>query len=306
MAGLDPALTSKPREPVPHPLAALAPAKVNLTLHLLGRRPDGYHALESLVAFAGAGDALTLAPGAALGLTVEGPTGAQAGPAEDNLILKAARALAERVEGLRWGAFHLVKRLPVAAGIGGGSSDAAAALRLLARLNDLALDHPAVQDAARATGSDVPVCLAARARMMTGAGEGLGPVLRLPRLFAVLVNPGVPVETPAVFGRLGLRPGETFVGGPHPAVGDDEPLDRLLERLARARNDLEPPARALAPAIEDALALVGQAPGCRLARMSGSGATVFGLFETCRAAAAAAQAIRRARPEWWARASLLR
>src|SRR3954469_23850197 len=130
MAGPRPALTSKPREPVPQPLAARAPAKVNLTLHLLGRRPDGYHALESLVAFAGAGDALTLAPGAALGLMVEGPTGAQAGPAEDNLILKAARALAERVEDLRWGAFHLVKSLPVAAGIGGGSSDAAAALRL--------------------------------------------------------------------------------------------------------------------------------------------------------------------------------
>ena len=147
--------------------------------------------------------------------------GVQAGPIEGNLIVKAAHALAERVEGLRWGAFRLIKRLPAAAGVGGGSSDAAAALRLLARLNDLPLDHPAVRAAARATGADVPVCLAPCARMMAGAGERIGPALRLPRLFGVLVNPGVPVETSVVFKRLGLRPGEFFEGDAHPAIESD-------------------------------------------------------------------------------------
>jgi 4-diphosphocytidyl-2-C-methyl-D-erythritol kinase len=289
-----------------HPLATRAPAKVNLTLHVLGRRPDGYHALESLVAFAGAGDTLTLAPGGALGLAVKGPTGAQAGPIEGNLIVKAARALAERVEGLRWGAFHLVKRLPVAAGVGGGSSDAAAALRLLARLNDLPLDDSAVRDAARATGADVPVCLAPCARMMAGAGERIGPALRLPHLFAVLVNPGVPVETPSVFKRLGLQPGEGFARGAHPAVEAGLPRDRLVDRLAQARNDLEPPALALAPAIGEALGLLRRTAGCRLARMSGSGATVFALYDDCAASAAAAKTIRRERPGWWVQATVLR
>ena len=288
------------------PLATRAPAKVNLTLHVLGRRPDGYHALESLVAFAGAGDTLTLAPGGALDLAVEGPTGAQAGPIEGNLIVRAARALAERVEGLRWGAFHLVKRLPVAAGIGGGSSDAAAALRLLARLNDLPLDHHAVREAARATGADVPVCLAPCARMMAGAGERIGPALRLPHLFAVLVNPGVPVETPGVFKGLHLQPGEAFVEGAHPAVEAGLDRDRLMDLLLQARNDLEPPALALAPAIGEALGLLQRTAGCRLARMSGSGATVFGLYDGCEASAAAAKAIRRARPGWWVKATVLR
>src|SRR4051812_41484864 len=152
------------------PLATRAPAKVNLTLHVLGRRADGYHALESLVAFAGVGDSIALTPGDALDLVAEGETADRTGPAESNLVVKAARALAERIDGLRWGAFRLVKRLPVAAGLGGGSSDAAAALRLLARLNGLPLRHPALREAACATGADVPVCLEARARMMTGAG----------------------------------------------------------------------------------------------------------------------------------------
>jgi 4-diphosphocytidyl-2-C-methyl-D-erythritol kinase len=293
-------------KPVPYPLTTRAPAKVNLTLHVLGRRHDGYHALESLVAFAGTGDTLTFAPGRTLDLAVEGPMGVQAGPIEGNLIVKAAHALAERVEGLRWGAFRLIKRLPAAAGVGGGSSDAAAALRLLARLNDLPLDHPAVRDAARATGADVPVCLAPCARMMAGAGERIGPALRLPRLFGVLVNPGVPVETSVVFKRLGLRPGEFFEGDAHPAIESDLTRDILLQRLARARNDLEPPALAFAPAIGEALGLLRSQPGCRLARMSGSGATVFGLFDDCRASAVAARKIRRERAAWWVKATGLR
>lgn len=284
------------------PLATRAPAKINLTLHVLGRRADGYHELESLVAFAGTGDDLRLEPGPSLALHVSGPTAPLAGNEADNLVLKAARLLVERVDGLKVGTFHLTKRLPVAAGIGGGSSDAAAALRLLARLNGLPLSHPSLREAARLTGADVPVCLEPKARMMRGVGEELGPALDLPRLFAVLVNPRVPVETPAVFKALGLQPGQALAGAKHP------PLEAasLLETLKTARNDLEAPALKVQPVIGEALGLVSGADGCRLARMSGSGATVFGLYDDCKAAAAAAKAIQRERPGWWVKATSLR
>lgn len=287
---------------MPQPLATRAPAKINLTLHVLGRRADGYHELESLVAFAGTGDDLRLEEGPGLALRVGGPTARLAGHEADNLVLKAARLLADRVEGLRLGTFHLTKRLPVAAGIGGGSSDAAAALRLLARLNGLPLSHPAVREAARLTGADVPVCLEPRARMMRGAGEELGAPLNLPRLFAVLVNPRVPVETPAVFKALGLQPGQVLAGASHPTIE----RGALIDALAAARNDLEPPALRVAPMIGEALRSVSATPGCRLARMSGSGATVFGLYDDCRAAAEAAKRIGRERKGWWVKATSLR
>ncbi len=286
---------------MPQPLATRAPAKINLTLHVLGRRADGYHELESLVAFAGTGDDLRLEAGAGLALRVGGPTANLAGHEADNLVLKAARLLADRVEGLRLGTFHLTKRLPVAAGIGGGSSDAAAALRLLARLNGLPLSHPALREAARLTGADVPVCLEPRARMMRGAGEELGAPLNLPRLFAVLVNPRVPVETPAVFKALGLQPGQVLAAS-HPTIE----RGALIDALKAARNDLEPPALRIAPMIGEALRSVSATPGCRLARMSGSGATVFGLYDDCRAAAEAAKRIGRERKGWWAKATSLR
>lgn len=287
---------------MPQPLATRAPAKINLTLHVLGRRMDGYHELESLVAFAGTGDDLRLEPGPGLALDVGGPTGSLAGAHADNLVTKAARLLADRVEGLTLGTFRLTKRLPVAAGIGGGSSDAAAALRLLARLNGLPLSHPAIREAARLTGADVPVCLEPRARMMRGAGEELGPPLDMPRLFAVLVNPRVPVETPAVFKALGLQPGQRLMEADHPNVvrGD------LNAALNDARNDLERPALHVQPLIGEALGLLRQTAGCRLARMSGSGATVFGLYDDCETAAEAAKWIRRARPRWWVKATSLR
>lgn len=289
------------------PLVARAPAKVNLTLHVLGRRAsDGYHELESLVAFAATGDTLALDPDRPLGLTVEGPTAGPAGPLDDNLVLRAARRLAAAVPGLRLGAFRLVKRLPVAAGIGGGSSDAAAALRLLARLNGLAPDHPALVEAARATGADVPVCLVTRARMMRGAGEAVGPALALPPLPAVLLNPGVPVETAPVFKALALRPGDRHPGEPHPGLGVRLDRASLLAALAPARNDLEAPALALAPVIDTALARLRASPGCRLARMSGSGATTFALFDTIPDARAAAEAIAREETGWWVRATVLR
>ncbi|ATQ70494.1 MULTISPECIES: 4-(cytidine 5'-diphospho)-2-C-methyl-D-erythritol kinase [Methylosinus] len=288
-------------------LATRAPAKINLTLHILGRRADGYHELESLVAFSGGGDALRLAPGPELSLAVDGPTAAAAGVGDDNLVLRAARRLAERVPGLTLGAFRLTKYLPVAAGIGGGSSDAAAALRLLAAANGLSADDPRLMEAARATGSDVPVCLTPRARFMRGAGEAVGAALSLPPLPAVLLNPGAPVATAAVFKRLGLAPGERTGAGSHPAITpgmDAEAL--LLAALRKSRNDMEDAACLEAPVIVHALAVLSAARGCRLARMSGSGATCFAIFSTPHAAATAAAAIARQNPGWWVKTAVLR
>jgi 4-diphosphocytidyl-2-C-methyl-D-erythritol kinase len=280
--------------------AEKAPAKVNLTLRVLGRRADGYHDIESLVAFAGVGDALTFKPGDDLALTVGGPTAAAAGDVADNLVLKAARALAERIAGVRLGRFTLSKRLPVAAGLGGGSADAAAALRLLARANALAPDDPRLMQAARATGADVPVCLNPRPRRMRGIGDILSDPLDLPRLFAVLVNPGVAVATADVFAALAAPP----TGQSAPAA---EPLGpaALLAEIAGGRNDLEAPAIELEPAIAVVLAVLRKLPGCRLARMSGSGPTCFGLFDSSRAASAAARTLRVGYPAWWVRATVL-
>jgi 4-diphosphocytidyl-2-C-methyl-D-erythritol kinase len=286
-------------------LATRAPAKINLTLHVLGRRADGYHELESLVVFAGVADRLELMPGEGLSLKVHGPTAGTAGPTSDNLVLRAAHALAGRVPGLRLGTFRLTKNLPAAAGIGGGSSDAAAALRLLAELNDLTPEDGRVAEAARSTGADVPVCLDPRARMMRGVGERIGPPLALPPLFAVLVNPRVSVPTPEVFRRLARGPGNV---GPsdHPAVTEGAAAADLLAFLGGGRNDLEPPAMAAEPMIGVALARLRAVAECRLARMSGSGATVFGLFDDCRAAARAARSIRSAEPTWWVKATIFR
>lgn len=281
-------------------LRSRAPAKVNLTLHVLGRRADGYHDLASLVAFAGVGDMLTLTPGRPLSFSVSGPTAGAAGPDDENLVLRAVRALQARVPGLATGAFHLVKRLPVAAGLGGGSSDAAAALRLLALASGLPAGDPLLLDAARATGSDVAVCLDPRARVMEGTGDRIGPALALRPLFGVLVNPRVAVPTPAVFKGLGLAPGDA---GPSSGwAGALEPN----RWIAEGRNDLEAPALQVAPSIGDVLAALRRQPGCAVARMSGSGATCFGLFADCRHAAQAARTLRSAQPGWWIAPTVLR
>ncbi|MHB2166955.1 4-(cytidine 5'-diphospho)-2-C-methyl-D-erythritol kinase [Alsobacter sp. R-9] len=277
-----------------------APAKVNLTLHVLGRRNDGFHDLLSLVAFAGVGDGLVLEAGRSLAVKVEGPTAAQAGPDDDNLVLRAAHHLAALVPGLVAGRFRLTKRLPVAAGLGGGSSDAAAALRLLARANGLPPDDPRLAEAARRTGSDVPVCLAPRARVMAGTGHEVGPPVPLDPLFALLVNPRVAVPTPAVFRGLALAPGQAG-----PSAGFTAPSDPTAW-ANEGRNDLEPPAIATAPAVADVLLALRGLPGCRLARMSGSGATCFALFPDCHAAARAARALRALHPDWWISPTVLR
>ncbi len=288
------------------PLATRARAKVNLTLHVLGRRDDGYHDLESLVAFAALGDVVCLRPQEELMLTIDGPTAAAAGPPSDNLVLKAARALLAERPSLKVGAFHVRKLLPVGAGLGGGSSDAAAALRLLARHNGLALDDPAVLEAARSTGADVPVCLVPRARMMRGIGHELGPPLELPPLFAVLAHPGVPAPTRTVFAALGLAPGQRLAGTAHPVLKEGLSAETMFAELKAARNDLEGAACQTVPQVIEALSALGRLPKARLVRMSGSGSTVFALFGKADAARAAAGLLSRAKPHWWVRAARLR
>lgn len=283
-----------------------APAKVNLTLHIVGRRDDGWHELESVVAFAGCSDWLGFEPGAELGLTVDGPTAAAAGETDDNLILRAARALSERVPGLGVGKFHLRKNLPVAAGLGGGSSDAAAALRALADANGLPADDARLYSAAEATGSDVPVCLVPQSRTMRGRGEILGPLLQLPPLVAVLVNPRVAVATPAVFARLGFAKGESskLPIAPPPRAASSRMA--AMAALERGRNDMQAAACALEPAVSRVLEALSACPGASLVRMSGSGATCFAIFEARSAASQAAAALARQRPDWWVKATVLR
>jgi 4-diphosphocytidyl-2-C-methyl-D-erythritol kinase len=288
----------------PAPFAENAPAKVNLTLRVLGRRADGYHDLESLVAFAEVGDRLSFVPGGELALTLRGPNAGQAGKDADNLVLKAAQALAARVAGVGLGAFDLDKRLPVAAGLGGGSADAAAALRLLARANNIPADDGRLHDAARVTGADVPVCLDPRPRLMRGIGEILSAPLKLPALPVVLANPGVALPTKSVF--AGWKP-----AGPQAPTLDVASLTKITSReeylqlLATQANDLESAAIAVEPVIAEVLVALRALAGCRLARMSGSGATCFALFSSAAAAIEAAKALSGKYSQWWVRPSAL-
>jgi 4-diphosphocytidyl-2-C-methyl-D-erythritol kinase len=284
------------------PLAARAPAKVNLTLRVAGRRDDGFHELESLVVFSNIVDELSLDPGRPRGLEVHGPLRASCGPTADNLVLKAAAALADRVFDLKVGHFALIKRIPVAAGLGGGSSDAAAALRLLAEANGISPDDHRLRDAAQSTGADVPVCLDPRPRIMRGAGERLSASLGLSPLAAVLVNPGVAVPTKDVFAAFDKSPPARRSDADPPSF---KARDELLAFLQAQPNDLEAAAISLQPAIGDVLEALQDLRSCRLARMSGSGATCFGLFETDEAASAAAQRLRGSHPDWWIEETVL-
>lgn len=272
-----------------------APAKVNLALHVTGRRPDGYHLLDSLVVFADLGDWLDIRPSDALSLTVTGPRAAGVPADRRNLIWRAAE-LFEQGSGA---AITLDKRLPHAGGIGGGSADAAAALRGLSALWQVPMpdDHAVVS-----LGADVPVCLFGRPARMSGIGERLAALPPLPPLWIVLVNPGVEVPTGAVFKALATPdnpplPDIPAVGWPDAAA--------LAAWLGGTRNDLEAPARALAPAIDAVLAALRAQPGCLMARMSGSGGTCFGLFAQQDAATRAKQALAAA-PGWWVDAAPLR
>ncbi|WP_319796718.1 4-(cytidine 5'-diphospho)-2-C-methyl-D-erythritol kinase [Nitrobacter sp.] len=289
-------------------LSETARAKVNLTLRVLGQRVDGFHDLESVVAFADCADRLTLTPAANLSLAAYGPRAHECGEVADNLVLKAARLLSERIANLKTGVFALDKHLPVAAGIGGGSADAAAALRLLAEANGVAIDDPRLTEAARLTGADVPVCVRSEACVMTGVGESLQP-LGLPAMPAVLVNPRIAVATKDVFAALGLRKGELHAGVSDvieaiawPKAG--APMDDWLALLADGVNDLEAPAIRIQPVIGEVLARL-RATGARLARMSGSGATCFAIFSNEADALRAAQTIERDHPQWWVHAGVL-
>ncbi|HEY7846101.1 MAG TPA: 4-(cytidine 5'-diphospho)-2-C-methyl-D-erythritol kinase [Bradyrhizobium sp.] len=284
-------------------------AKVNLTLRVIGRRVDGYHDLESVVAFSDCADRLTLDPGAEFSLTTTGPLAQACGETADNLVLKAARLLAGQVPGLKLGAFTLEKVLPVAAGIGGGSADAAAALRLLAKLNGVALDDKRLLDVALQTGADVPVCLGSYACDMTGVGETLLP-LNLPKLPCVMVNPCVPVATKDVFAALGLRNGELLVGATDVIESPAWPeqgasVADWVDALSIVNNDLEAPAIRVQPSISGVLSALGAADGMLLSRMSGSGATCFGIFADDAKAHAASEQIRRNHPNWWVHAGVL-
>ena len=253
-----------------------APAKINLALHVTGRRADGYHLLDSLVVFTELGDRVTVAPGTP-SLRITGPFADDLPFTGDNLCLRAARSVGADA------AITLYKALPVASGIGGGSADAAAVLRALGR-------RPAAPEA---LGADVPVCLASVPARMRGLGEIVDPLPGIPALHLVLVNPRVPVSTPEVFRALHRRDNP---GLPEPPAGADAAL--LVEWLKAARNDLQSPAIGLAPVIADALAALADA-GAALARMSGSGATCFGIFPDAAAALRAARSIAAARPGWW-------
>lgn len=281
------------------PLEAFAPAKINLFLHVLARRGDGLHALDSLVVFADTGDRLRLDPGPEEALETSGPF-AHAVPADaGNLVLRAAREVRAALPGAVTGRFRLEKNLPVAAGIGGGSSDAAAALRLLARCNT-ALDNSRASAIAARLGSDVPACLAARPVWLEGAGENLTEAGQLPLLNAVLVNPGTALATSAVFAAWDKRPGAAGMGRKpleRPERLDDE--QALLRFLKLADNDLEPAANSIAPEMSAAKHALSRCRGCLLARMSGSGATLYGLFENSAMAEAAARNLARAYPAWW-------
>lgn len=275
-----------------------APAKINLTLRVCGRRADGYHELESLVAFADVADNLKLQPDPEDRLEVTGPFAGMSGPSSENLVLKACAALRDRFGSLKGGYFLLEKNIPVAAGLGGGSSDAAAALRLLARANGLSLDDDRFMSAARAVGADVPVCLDPRPRSMRGVGEVLSRPLDLPPLPAVLVNPGMPLATRDVFARMTIEQRTRSVG--------DIPreFDTLIEFLKRDGNDLTTAASACAPIITEVLDTLQSLPAVQLARMSGSGATCFALFRTPTEAAAAAQRLSE-KKSWWLRTTSL-
>jgi 4-diphosphocytidyl-2-C-methyl-D-erythritol kinase len=281
-------------------VAAFAPAKINLYLHVVGRRADGYHLLDSLVAFADIGDDIVAAPAGTLSLAVSGPEAAAlTGLGEDNLVLRAARDLAAHHEIRDGAALHLVKNLPVASGIGGGSSDAAATLRALAVLWDVPLDAGAMKIAA-SLGADVPACLAARPVWVGGIGERLDPLPALPPLGIVLANPRRELPTASVFrARQGEFTSDQFVRAtPRSAVG-------LFGLLRQCRNDLTEAATSLMPEIATLLARLAALPEAYLSRMSGSGATCFALFSDRAAAERAAKLLAASEPGWWVRAGAL-
>ena len=287
-------MTAKPKRGV----SVFAPAKVNLTLHITGQREDGYHLLDSLVAFGSMGDWVTMGAGTGLTLSLEGAEAASLSADPNNLVLQAARLLDQTDV-----SFRLQKNLPVASGIGGGSADAAAAYRgLLVQDESLNAELFEAEDAflkgyaedILQLGADMPMCLLSKPARVTGIGEKVS-LVDLPELPAVLVNPRVPVSTPAVFDLLPTKD-HAAMPADLPKFADPEPV---MDWIGQMRNDLEAPAIQLCPIIADVLAVLRDEAGCALARMSGSGATCFGLFHTKEAAKAATERLYAKHPEWW-------
>ncbi|MFZ5676853.1 MAG: 4-(cytidine 5'-diphospho)-2-C-methyl-D-erythritol kinase [Pseudomonadota bacterium] len=270
------------------PHTELARAKINLALHIVGRRSDGYHELDSIVAFAGIADRLTFERADDWHLDLTGPFAAELANAPDNLVLKAARGFVQTFADEARYHISLEKHLPVASGIGGGSADAAATLRALTRLSGKAVDPGRLSALAASLGADVPVCLTGKSCRMRGIGERIDLLPDLAPMSAVLVNPRREVATAQVFARLALKPGDQAFAGLE--AGAD---------LSSCRNDLAPPALAVAPVIGEVIAALQDKAGLRFARMSGSGATCFGIFAWTAAAEAAARDIATAYPGWW-------
>jgi 4-diphosphocytidyl-2-C-methyl-D-erythritol kinase len=277
-----------------------APAKINLYLHITGRRADGFHLLDSLVAFAGVGDTVSVRPASGLELTIDGPLADRIPKGDENLVLTTARRLAEITKTVDGAAIRLTKRLPVAAGLGGGSADAAAALTALAALWGVAEEDGVLGAVAETLGADVPVCLARCAAFVGGIGERITPAPSLPNAWLVLANPGVALSTPKVFAaRTGpFAKAARFTESP-PAARE------LATVLASRANDLTQAAVSLAPAVDEALAALAAEPAALMTRMSGSGATCFALFAEAAEAEAAAVRLTAAHPDWWVHAAPL-
>ena len=269
-----------------------APAKINLFLHVGVRRADGFHPLQSLAVFTAMGDVLDIEDAPSLSLTIQGPFAKGLDGEGDNLVLRAARALDSDPQSAK---LTLTKNLPVASGIGGGSADAAAALRGLRRLWNLDKDEAGLRHIAAGLGSDIPACVLSAACFMEGRGEILRPLLSLPRVPMLLVNPGVAVPTKDVFAALQTRSG-VEMSLPQGRFQDTADLLRFLETT---RNDLEEPARRLQPVIGEVLSAMVALPGALLARMSGSGATCFAIFADDDCCARAADKLKQAQPNWW-------
>jgi 4-diphosphocytidyl-2-C-methyl-D-erythritol kinase len=271
------------------------PAKINLFLHVVGKRDDGYHLLESLVCFADYGDTLTLAKSTTTTLTLTGDfaSALQQTPLADNLIIKAHRALEQQAQRPLPTAFTLQKNLPLGGGIGGGSANAAATLRGLHTLYNLPTSQDSLHKIATTLGADVPVCLKSTPCLMTGIGEQLSPVSMPHSLHALLVTPPIHISTKNVFQAL-----HGNFSNPLPPIEIPTP-QALRTLLHQTRNDLEAPALRLFPMLQNTLDALKNQSGCWLTRLSGSGATCFGLFETAAQATTAAHAIKKQHPDWW-------
>lgn len=277
-------------------LRDIAWAKLNVTLEVLGRRADGFHELRSLVAFAGFGDTVELAPEQGLSLQVEGPFAAALD--DDNLIIEAAKAAHARNPVLTLGSFRLAKTLPVAAGLGGGSADAAAALRLIGRANPKGMSEEVAAELAPKLGSDVAVCLRSAPALITGRGEVVTLVRGFPSCGVLLANPGVPLATREVYGALSVAPIDAASETPE-VLDFSADFEKFIDYGQARTNDLEHVAVRLVPAIEGVLATLRTLPGARLVRLSGSGPTCFAVFATAQEAHGAAALLAQHEPDWW-------